>query len=123
MTKKLTQASVMMSIPEAAKRMSLTSAYVRTLIRKDRLASHLVPIAPESLVMRHMISEEDVVAFLQGTPRKTKRADNRNKYVFYATPEEHQAVVEALEKAGLHTIVDMMGTANKLKPRSEPHGK
>jgi len=106
------------TIKEAAKEMSLTDAYVRALIRQGKLPSELRPITFDSSVSRHVIKAADVKAFLQETVRKTKRTDGRNKYVFYATPEEQQAVDDALRAANLTAVADMIHTANPLKPRA-----
>lgn len=105
------------TIREAAKRMGLTEAYVRTLIRHDKLPSTLKPIAFEAMTKRHMIAEEDIVQFLADTPRKTKRTDGRNKYVFYATPTEADAAIAVLRTAGMDDVAGFVRTANHIKPR------
>ena len=107
------------TIREAAKEMGMTEAYVRTLIRTQKLDSHLEPIAFESSVSRHMIYRQDIDNFLTSTPRKTKRTDGRNKYVFYATPSELSSVDAALRAAKLDVMADIIHTANFIKPGRE----
>lgn len=107
-----------LTIYEAAREMHLTTQYVRALIRTNKLASMLEPISADSKVTRHTILRTDIEAFLAGTTRRTKRSDSRNKYVFYATPEERELVEKALRTAHLDDVADMIQTANKLKPRS-----
>lgn len=108
------------TIAEVARDTGFTPQYVRSLIRKGQLHSTLEPIAEGAQVSRHMIDDDDVKRFLNSTKRKTKRTDGRNKYVFYATPEEQLAVVEALLAAGLNDIVESIRTANKIKPPYRP---
>jgi hypothetical protein len=105
------------TIKTAAARMNLTEAYVRSLIRTGKLVSNLEPIGFEAAVKRHIITETDITDFLRDTPRKTKRTDGRNKYVFYATPEEVDQTLTALRGARLDIIAGFIHTANRLKSR------
>lgn len=103
------------TIPEAAELMKYTPAYVRALIRKGDLESPLEPLVPESLVMRHMISDEAIAAFFGGVRRKTHRADGRNKWLIYMNPTECETVKVLLKANGLEGIADTIRTANKVK--------
>lgn len=107
------------TIKEAAKYMNLTEAYVRSLIRGDRLPSELRPIAFEAAVSRHIIQLTDIETFLKETTRKTKRNDGRNKYVMYLNPQEEGDVITALQNAKLGHLADMIHPANFLKPRGK----
>lgn len=105
------------TIAELARKLGFTPAYVRMLIRKKLLESSLEPIAPGANVTRHIVTEEDLNDYLTGSKRRSKRTDGRNKYVFYATPGEHDQVIVALDAANLHQVVESLRTANKLKPQ------
>lgn len=106
----------LLSLNAVSQRAGLTPQYVRTLIRKGILPSTLVPVAFESKVVRHMISEADLEAFQNRLTQRTKRDDKRNKYVFYATPEEKEQVLQALTVAKLEHLIPFIRTANHLKP-------
>jgi len=103
------------NIAEAAKVMGFTPAYVRSLIRKGQLVSGLEPIVPESLVKRHVITDEDIKLFLSQSKRQTHRADGRNKYVVYMTRTEYEAVKIVLTENGLAGVVETMRTWNPVK--------
>jgi hypothetical protein len=102
-------------INSAAGRMGYTPQYVRALIRKGLLDTELVPLVKGSLVTRHMISEEEIVRYLSGAVRKSRRIDGRNKFVFYANVAEYPRIIEALKKAGLQEVAEGVRSANKLK--------
>lgn len=113
------------TIKQAAVRMGLTEPYVRALIRNDKLPSELRAIGFESQVSRHMITEQAIATFLKETTRKSRRNDGRNKYVLYANPAEIILVDEAIRKAGLTKVADMIHSANNLKlvPKEVHNGK
>lgn len=102
-------------IPETAMLMKYTPAYVRSLIRKGDLIATLEPIVPESLVRRHMISDEAIVAFFGETHRKTHRADGRNKFVVYMSLAECETVKTVLTANNLGDVAATIRTANKIK--------
>lgn len=111
------------NIAEAAKVMGFTPAYVRSLIRKGQLVSGLEPIVPESLVKRHVITDENIKLFLSQSKRQTHRADGRNKYVIYMTPVEFEATKIVLAENGLGPVVETMRTWNPIKgmlPKTPP---
>jgi hypothetical protein len=110
------------TIGDVAKKLSMTPAYVRALIRTGKLNSTLMPMAFESQVKRHMMSDADIEEFLKSTVRKTKRVDGRNKYVFYANVGEYDLVVNALKTAKLESILETLRSANNIKPREVYNG-
>lgn len=105
-----------LSINEAARATSFTPQYIRSLIRKGILPARRAPLHEGTVVEHLLISEDNLKVFLLETPRKTKRQDGRNKFVFYANPTEYAQVVEALVRANLVQVVDSLHTANKTKP-------
>lgn len=104
------------SIIEIARKCGFTIPYVRTLIRKGTLQSEMRPLRPGSVVMKHFVPEESLTDFLSSTTRKSRRADGRSKYVFYASPKEYDRVLQALLKEGMVDIVESLRSANKVKP-------
>lgn len=103
-------------IPKTAELMNLTPAYVRALIRKGSLVTEMEPIVPDSLVKRHMVSDEEMARFQADFGRRVRRTDKRNKYVIYMTPGERVKVVGLLEANELQDIVSTIRSWNPLKP-------
>ena len=111
------------NIADAAGKMGFSPAYVRALVRKGQLATVMEPIVPESLVRRHMISDENIKDFFADAHRGTHRPDGRNKYVVYMTPPEYQAAKTVLTENGLGPVAETIRTWNRLKaPTPAPAG-
>jgi len=104
------------NIEDTAKLMNFTPNYVRALIRKGALKSALEPIVPESLVKRHMVSDEAITEYLTGTVSRARRKDGRNKFVVYMSHEESPKVQALLRANGFAGIADTLRTWNPLKP-------
>jgi len=99
----------MYTINQAATFVGLTAPYVRSLIRKGKLPSQLLPLTEGSKVLRHHVMETDLIEYRDNAPRKIRRTDGRRKYSIYVRDGELDAVLEALYGADLgdvaHTIV------------------
>lgn len=102
-------------IPTAAEELGFSQAYIRTLIRKGTLKTTRVPLSEGSLVTKHVISEEALREFENESPHKSRRLDGRNKFIMYLRPDEYMPAYQALSKAGLHEVADLLTPANKLK--------
>ena len=100
------------TIVEAATELGFSVQYIRTLVRNGRLVTTKEPIAPGSLVSRHVITTEELERFRNEVPHKSKRSDSRNKFIIYLLPTEVGIVRKALEGAGLP---DTLKPANRLK--------
>jgi len=90
------------SIDEAAMFLGVDAHYVRKLVREGKLEAEWAPVKPGSQVMKHLISEEQLVA------RKSKqgqhagsRADGRSKWVVYATDAEMKKLAAVAAEMGL----------------------
>lgn len=107
------------TLVETAKIMNFSPAYVRALIRKGQLRSHFEPVVPDSLVKRHVVTDEDIAAYFKGTGHRTHRADGRNKYVIYLAPLEVEHITKLLNDNGYAAVVENLRLWNRLKP-AEP---
>ena len=105
------------SIMDAAKFLSLTPSYIRSLIRHKKIGSSLEPTHEGSEVKKHMITREELVRYRDHTPRKSKRSDGRHKYLIYMSDHEVDPALKALFDAGLEGVADTIKAANLRKPR------
>jgi hypothetical protein len=92
-----------LTIDEAAQLADVRPQYIRTLLRKGELESVQEPIEEGSQVWRHEILMESFVDWNENRTR-SRRADGRNKFTVYATPDEAEAIEDALEEAGLTEV-------------------
>ena len=106
------------NLEKTAEMMHFTTAYIRSLIRKGLLVSEKEPIVPESLVTRHMISDEEIARFMGQTRRTTHRVDGRNKFVVYMDPVECEKVKRLLTENELEGVIATLRSWNPLKPKS-----
>jgi len=75
------------TIITAAAHLKLSPQYVRKAVRAGELKSTLKPVEGRD-VKRHEILPADLETWRKGIGARIGRADGRNKFVFYATPEE-----------------------------------
>jgi hypothetical protein len=103
------------SIPEAAKALEVTEAYIRLMIREGVIESSLEPVSEGSRVTKHMIADVELAAFAQREGRRApRRKDGRLKCVFYATMNELNLVKEILygtHEEGLMEVAQTMITS------------
>ena len=85
----------LLSINDVAREFELSPIYVRNAIRHQLIETTMVPIAPESKTLKHLMTREAVVAWRETRNSRSRREDGRNKFTLYATPEE-KAQIEAL---------------------------
>lgn len=105
------------TLEEAGVFLSLTKQYVRTLVRHKQIASELLPMREGSLVKKHHIRREELIRYRDTKTRRTKRPDNRLKYIIYIHDKELDLVVDALHGAGLEGAAGTIQPANKRKPK------
>ena len=104
-------------IPAAAKELSYTQSYVRSLIRRGLLKSTLQPIARGAKVRKHMVSRDDIKTFQRNRTRRSRRKDGRNKWIVYANFDEMYQVITLLESNDLSLVADTIKPANKIQAR------
>lgn len=105
------------SVPEAAEELGYTEQYVRVLIQRGYIESNPEPREPDSLVMRHMVSEDELERFKIQHPTRNRRRDGRNKFVAYMTPAEYDEAIRILKAAGPHMrkVAELIQPANPIK--------
>ena len=85
------------TIPQAAKLLKLSEAYVRMMIRRGIIKSEKRPIREGSFVMQHWVSQQEIDMFANRESRRApRRGDGRAKWCFYATEDEALRVQELL---------------------------
>jgi predicted transcriptional regulator len=104
-----------LTIPQVAKELGFTIQYVRYLIRTGKLSSILRPIFEGASTQRHMISSEEIARYLSEAHTHSRRNDRRNKFIFYATPEEYTTILALVREANLAEVADTMLPANTVK--------
>jgi excisionase family DNA binding protein len=114
----------MYTIPEAAKELEVTEAYIRMMIREGVIETTMVPTREGSRVTKHTISDEELEAFAHREGKRApRRRDGRSKCVFYATLEELDRVKELLyatHEDGLMTVAQTMTTTRGTTERWIP---
>lgn len=109
----------LLGINKIAAQEGLRPEYVRMAIRQGKLETQLLPRSEGSKTLKHFATPEAVRAWrdsIKGT--RTSRADGRNKYFFYATPEEHEKSVKLLTDNGIEAIIKR-ANVKKVKPEAE----
>lgn len=95
-----------LSLLEVAALYDLSSVYVRNAIRHGELKTTLVPVAPESKTMKHMITREDASAWRESRKSRSRREDGRNKFTMYATPAELEQIQSLLANADVQALIE-----------------
>jgi len=95
----------LLSIKEAAQHLGTTDTYVRTLVRKGKLATERENLNEDGTLWRHMIPITELESY-KGNARTSRREDGRNKYVLYATPEELEALRKVIETEQLTCLIE-----------------
>jgi len=99
------------TIPQAAKELKVTEAWVRTAIRMGDLPSTMEPTFKGSRVMKHMISKKALDQFANRDNRRaSRRDDGRAKWFFYASPEEVRLMKEVMYTSDLEQLKIVAGT-------------
>lgn len=104
-----------MDIVEAAKYAGLSPTYIRYLVRHGQLKSTRETLAPGVTTTKHIIQQEDLDGFLSTNRTRSRRPDHRNKFTFYATPEELARATEVLRDAGMTAVASSIKPANFIK--------
>lgn len=102
------------SIDEAAEELGYTKHYLRQLVRKNEIKAALVPISPGARVFKYLISKSELERFRDAPRGRSRRTDGRSKFLFYATFDEAEEVIETLEENGLAELADLIQSANEL---------
>lgn len=102
-------------IKQAAELLGYTPQYIRMLIQDGKLVSERVPISPGARVTKHVMTEDFLEQFKKDVQSRTRRDDNRSKWLAYATFAEMLEVITLLEEKGLTEVASMIRPANKLK--------
>lgn len=102
-------------IKQAADRLGYTAQYIRMLIRDDLLEAEQIPISPGALVHKYVMTEAAIVTFETTVQSKSRRTDNRTKWVSYASFNEMEQVIKLLEDNGLQDVADTIKPWNTLK--------
>ena len=103
------------TIAEVATMLGYTKQYVKHLIRKKLLESSKEPVFEGSHTLRHMVTQEQLDAFLARPNTRSRRSDSRNKFIFYAFPDEYFKIIEAVRQAGFEDVAKTMMPANTIK--------
>ncbi len=102
------------SLKGAAKVLECSVQYVRYLIRHDRLKFYRERVHPLSTVFRHVIPFEEIEKYQNSLRTHSRREDKRNKFLFYAGPEEYKEIVE-LVRERFPEVAETMVPANTVK--------
>ena len=106
-------------IKQAAEKLGYTPQYIRMLIQEDRIVAEQIPISPGARVMKYVMTEAALDDFVNNVESHTRREDSRTKWVVYATFEEMEIAMTALDEAGLAEITSLIRPANDLKSMPE----
>lgn len=99
-----------LTIKQIAQKYNHSEVYVRRSILKGNLKSTKEKIAKDTY--RHLIDENDYKIWRASTITRSKRTDNRNKYVIYLSPAEHKSLAKLL-KSELPALESLLSRANQ----------
>ncbi len=102
------------SLKGAAKHLDCSVQYIRYLIRHNRLKFNRERIHPLSTVFRHVIPFEEMEKYEASIRSHSRREDRRNKFLFYASTEEYNQIIE-LVREKFPEVAETMVPANTVK--------
>jgi uncharacterized protein (DUF111 family) len=105
----------MYSIKEARKELNLSEVYIRRMIQQEKLNTTKVAISAE--VWKHMISEEDLLAWRKNSNQRSIREDGRNKFVIYANADELAKIQQLLKANNINSPLERANKTEDTKKR------
>ena len=75
-------------IKQAAEELGYTRQYVRMLIQDGKILAEQIPISPGARVTKYVMTEAAISDFKASVSSRSTRADNRTKWIVYASFEE-----------------------------------
>jgi hypothetical protein len=80
-----------LDIKEIMSQYDLSDMRIRTCIRNKTLKSILVFVG-QTKTQQHLVHINDVIEWRQNSQKRSKRSDNRNKYVIYCDDSEKDQI-------------------------------
>jgi Ca2+-binding EF-hand superfamily protein len=80
-----------LDIKEIMEEYGLSDMRIRTCIRNKTLKSILVFVG-QTKTQQHLVHINDVIEWRENSSKRSKRSDNRNKYVIYCDDSEKEQI-------------------------------
>lgn len=104
-----------LTIDDMARLTGLSAQYIRVCIRNKMIPTVLVPVREGVSTKHHLAKVSDFELFRDRQNTRSRRADNRNKWVIYMTPVESVRIKQLLRENGYVDVAETITTANPLK--------
>lgn len=100
----------LLSIKDVVEQFELSPVYVRRMIQHGKIKTTKVEIGKNTF--KHMIEKAEIERWRAESVTHSRRADNRSKFVLYATTEELEAIQNLLSENNIEAVINR---ANKVK--------